>query len=116
MLNKMRLFIYYYIPPLLMMGVIYILSDQSTIPGGPTTFLDYLIKKIAHMFEYGLLYWLWFRAIKSNWYVPFIICVLYALTDEWHQGFTPNRTPRVTDILFDSLGAWLASLQIRKII
>jgi VanZ family protein len=112
----MRTFIYYYIPPLLMMGVIYLLSSQSTIPGGPTTLSDYVIKKIAHMFEYGFLYWLWFRPLHRKWYIPLIICLFYAMSDEWHQSFTPNRSPRLTDILFDTLGAWLASLRLRKLI
>lgn len=33
------------------------------------------------------------------------ICVVYALTDEFHQLFVPGRGAQISDILVDSLGA-----------
>jgi VanZ family protein len=34
-----------------------------------------------------------------------LIAILYAATDEFHQSFTPGRTPRVTDVMIDAAGA-----------
>lgn len=33
-----------------------------------------------------------------------VIGVIYAITDEIHQGFTPGRAPSVTDVCIDSIG------------
>jgi hypothetical protein len=40
-----------------------------------------------------------------------VICVLYAISDEWHQTFVPDRGGVASDVLIDCLGvlcaAWL---------
>jgi VanZ family protein len=36
----------------------------------------------------------------------FVICVLYAITDELHQSIVPGRGPSRFDIMIDSLGAF----------
>ena len=33
------------------------------------------------------------------------MAVLYAVTDEIHQGFVPGRNPQFTDLLIDAAGA-----------
>ncbi|MBN2507002.1 MAG: VanZ family protein [Verrucomicrobia bacterium] len=33
------------------------------------------------------------------------VAVLYAITDEWHQGLVPTRDGRATDVLWDAAGA-----------
>ena len=33
------------------------------------------------------------------------MALLYAVSDEFHQGFTPGRTPAVSDVLLDGAGA-----------
>ena len=33
------------------------------------------------------------------------LAFLYAITDEFHQRFTPGRTPSIYDVLIDTLGA-----------
>ena len=47
--------------------------------------------------------------------IAIFITVLYAITDEFHQGMTPGRTPLVQDMILDSLGgifgAFLAFLK-----
>ena len=35
-------------------------------------------------------------------------CALYAVSDEWHQGFVPGRGPSALDVSLDALSAWLA--------
>ena len=43
-----------------------------------------------------------------------IIClsigVLYAISDEIHQGFIPGRTPQITDVMIDTMGVVLGML------
>ena len=44
------------------------------------------------------------------------ITAAYAATDEFHQLFVPGRAGRVTDVLIDSAGAFLALLAIHIIL
>jgi VanZ like family len=39
-----------------------------------------------------------------------LLCVLYGLTDEYHQSFVAGRTPDPSDLLHDAVGAALAML------
>ncbi len=36
-----------------------------------------------------------------------VFCILYAISDEVHQLFVPGRGAQVSDVLIDSLGAFL---------
>jgi len=108
----------YWLPPLAWMGIIYYLSAQSTLPSPPGPLLNTLLKKGAHFGVYaGLAFW-WWRALcsarrtsperLSNGAVlvlAFILTVLYAASDEFHQSFTPSRHPSPWDVLIDAAGA-----------
>jgi len=37
----------------------------------------------------------------------FLFCILYALSDEFHQVFVPGRDPKLSDVLVDSAGTGL---------
>jgi hypothetical protein len=41
-----------------------------------------------------------------------LVCVLYGLTDEYHQSFVPNRHPDWIDLRNDAIGASLAMLML----
>ena len=45
--------------------------------------------------------------------VVVLLCVLYGITDEYHQSFIPGRTPDAADIRNDAVGAALAMLAAR---
>lgn len=67
-----------------------------------------VIRKIAHFLEYALL-GLLLRLLclqydRSRVWLPILIGVLYAATDEFHQTFVPSRSGMVTDVLLDSAG------------
>jgi len=74
--------------------------------------LNLIIRKNAHAFEYMGLAILICNAFFINKfkgkgaiiYVLFI-CLLYAVTDEFHQLFVPGRTSLVSDVLIDFTGA-----------
>ncbi len=79
-------------------------------------FVHGLIRKLAHLTEYGVLGLLWFRALghdrKTGLFTAaggsLLICIAWAAMDEWHQSFVPSRTASVVDVAIDSSGALLA--------
>jgi VanZ family protein len=111
-----------YGPVLLWAAVIFILSAQSSLPGFDVDLYDYIFKKTSHMFVYGVLYALLFRAINIekktylNWQLPFLLCLGYAILDEFHQIFTPSRHPSPIDVGYDMLGTTIAFLRVYRYI
>lgn len=103
-------------------ALIFFLSHQtkadfaSVQPSGITqtpasTFLginaDVLVGKSAHIFLFGVLAALLWRATGSN-VLTLLLVLFYGVLDEWHQSFVPGRTPRLTDVGFDVAGALIA--------
>lgn len=41
-----------------------------------------------------------------------LLCLLYGVTDEFHQSFVPGRSPDVRDLRNDTIGAALAMLAL----
>jgi len=102
------------------MGVIFTLSSLSSLPSAEKIWWDYILKKTAHMVEYGIFYFLMIRALgertKRNYLIAFLVCVVYAISDEIHQSFTPGRHPKPTDVGYDSLGMVVVYLKSRGLI
>lgn len=105
----------YWLPPLLCAGAIFWFSSQSTLPGFQLSIFDFFFKKIAHMVAFAALYFYTRRAIKLTypqlsaqdwrvWFLPLLICLCYAATDEFHQAFIPNRTASFRDVVYDFIG------------
>lgn len=107
----MQKYIIVRIAPFLWMGVIFWFSAQSTLPSPNDPWLNWLIKKLAHLTEYGILYWLWVRALatfqstsRRKYRLAMLIGVIYALSDEWHQSGVTGRHPSLTDVAIDTIG------------
>ncbi len=78
-----------------------------------------LIRKCAHLTEYAVLAWLFWRAVRQpvkqdarpwSWRLAaqsVLFVALYAASDEWHQTFVPNREGCVRDVVIDTVGAVL---------
>ncbi len=70
---------------------------------------NYVIRKLAHFTEYFILGVLVIFTLREygikNVYVPIIVCILYACSDEIHQLFIPGRTGSWKDTLIDSGGS-----------
>jgi len=108
-----------WLPILAWSGLIFYLSS---IPDLHITrqWWDIPLRKAAHMVEFGILALLWNRAFSGSTSWPrkrilllsFLAAVLYACSDEYHQGFVPGRVPSWFDVLIDSVGAWIA-LRVR---
>ena len=125
-----------WLPPLLWTAVIFAASSASFSSGNtapllaklinaihpvsPETLavLNFLIRKAAHLTEYGILGGLVFRAIRAerpSWEVRWavaaiVIAAAVASLDEWHQAFVPSRTAAPQDVLVDTLGATLVQV------
>jgi VanZ family protein len=120
-----RKLIYYWLPLLLWMGMIYLGSNQSKIGISEFLWINFVFFKSLHLLEYALLYLLWFRALyscnpqknKINLYLVLAFCVtiLYSSTDEFHQLFTPTRSGSLRDIFIDALGMLIMYIGIRKV-
>ena len=105
-------FLWRWLPPLAWMALIFVLSAQPDLPGVPGPWLDTLLKKTGHALSYGLLTWLYWRALRprlrataSLRVVCVSLAVAYALSDEYHQTFVPGRNGRLSDVLVDGVGA-----------
>ena len=67
------------------------------------------------MAEFGLLWFLWWRALGyGNRLVPALIAIAYAITDELHQTTVEGRVGSPVDVLIDSAGVALAVLAARR--
>lgn len=112
--------LYLWGPVLIWAGVIFFFSSLSTIPSAQKIWWDFLIKKLAHITEYAILYFLVVRASGNKrprtLAFAFILCILYAASDEIHQSFTPGRHPGLIDVGFDSLGMTVSHLRLRRLI
>jgi VanZ family protein len=49
------------------------------------------------------------RTLGASW----IFAVAYALTDEWHQSFVPNRFAEWRDVGSDAIGAFAAAVVVK---
>jgi len=89
-----------------MMAIIF---TASSIPGDAMPrfeAFDFSIKKIGHAIGYALLAVSYFRGFGKRAWLAWLLAVFYAITDEFHQSFTPGRNPSVWDVLvYDNLGA-----------
>jgi len=106
------------IAPLLLMGVIFYLSAQSST--GEHAWWDVILRKLGHVTGYVLLTTLWWWALRGVTSRPLLIAVgiafAYACTDEFHQSFVHGRTGTPVDVGVDAIGmaiaAWVISRQV----
>ena len=108
----MRAAVNRFAPPLLLMAVIFALSAQPDLNSGLGVW-DTVLRKLAHMTVYGLLGFLWWRALGYGHPAPAIaITLLYAVSDEWHQSFVQGRHGSPLDVAIDALGVGLAGAAV----
>ena len=106
--------------PLLYMALIF---GLSSIPGIPPVHenhhwlhrLSIMMTNAIHIPLFAGLAWSWrwsLTAVMDNTrlviWLTFLLTLAYGIFDEWHQGFTPYRTPSLMDIMLDATGALLA--------
>ena len=135
----MRLFLKYWLPLLVWLGVIFVgstsvMSAEHTSryvvpfllwlkPGmSPNAIWTILVvtRKCAHVTEYAVLALLLWRALRSVatlgrktltvFGAVLLGCALFAASDEFHQTFVKSRTPSIRDVFLDVGGAFLGLL------
>jgi hypothetical protein len=84
---------------------------QKWLPGlsdfNPMHYVAYFLLGLTVAFAQGRKAASW-RGFALN----VAICVIYGLTDEWHQAYVPMRTPDPMDLLHDGIGAAAAGLLV----
>ena len=109
---------YYVVPVLVWMSVIFLLSAQPSLGvDGQHISLPYLlVRKSAHVAEYFILGVLSFRfflrLFPRNSHVAgagaILLSLPFAISDEAHQLFVTGRQGRISDIVIDAFGIFLA--------
>ena len=108
--------IFKWLPALVVMSLIFWFSSQPSWELPDFDWADRLVKKSGHVVGYALLaasYWNALGMKKSGVWFAWLLAMIYAISDEFHQSFVPGRSPSVWDVLvFDNPGAlmglWLA--------
>jgi VanZ family protein len=106
-----------WLPPLLLMAAIFFFSAQPDLNSGLGT-LDLIGRKIIHFLQYALLAFLWWRVFRGTLgarraaVAAFLVTVIYAAGDEYHQTFVHGRSGSPVDWVIDSAGAAAASLRL----
>lgn len=95
-------------------GVDFWWADQhiSTQVKGPAVVIEFFLRKLAHFGTYlvlgaGLAVALR-KSVTPTWLragLLFFACTGLAAFDEFHQGFTPGRSPLFQDVMLDAAGA-----------
>jgi|SRR3989344_3626004 len=111
----MRQFLFRWAPVILWAVAIFTISSFPALPEVGFKWWDFTLKKTAHVIEYAILFFLVLRAFRyQHWFVALIICIIYALSDEFHQSFVIGRTAKLSDVGFDTVGMLLSRLIIGR--
>ena len=98
-------------------ALIFYLSSLPSVPWA-ANYPDY----VEHALEYLGLSIVTARALNGGLQTPlssrilavaFVLCLGYAILDEVHQYFVPNRFADVTDVLSDAVGAGVGLAGLR---
>jgi VanZ family protein len=93
-----------------------LLGLVSAVPPDHFGAVHLIVRKTAHLVEYGLLGLLAYRAFQCTWRdVPaggwwmasLALCLACGASDELHQSTVRSRTGSSADVLLDLMGAWL---------
>jgi hypothetical protein len=114
--KTIKIFLRYYLPLLIWAGLIFYFSGIPDLQlNSGIISLEIIIRKFAHLVEYAVLFWLFFRVFfyvhkldfkyALSWSLFF--SVLYAVGDEYHQTFVSGRSGKFIDVIFDSISAFL---------
>jgi VanZ family protein len=90
----------------------------GVVPRATVLFWNHILRKAGHVFGYGMLSFLLFRAWRTTlrpapllaWTFPWaraavLVTMLVATLDEWHQTTIPSRTGNFDDALLDTSAA-----------
>src|SRR3954451_16511878 len=99
-----------WLPPIALMGLIFVLSAQPDLNSGLGV-VDLIGRKFIHAGEYALLCFLWWRALREVLparqapLAAVAIAIAYSCTDEFHQTFVHGRHGTPVDVMIDAVGS-----------
>jgi VanZ family protein len=102
-------------------AVIFVLSAQPNLRFVPDATLDYSVRKAGHVLVFGLLaVFAWRTLSEARWPRPpaawaLLATILYAASDELHQGMVEGRHPSLVDVGIDALGAGAGLVLVTRI-
>jgi VanZ family protein len=72
---------------------------------------NHLVRKYAHFMSYLILGILVNNAlvvsnVNKTFKYSLLFCIVYAISDEFHQLFVPGRGAQISDVIIDSFGAF----------
>jgi VanZ family protein len=130
----MRTFFKYWLPVFIWLGVIFagstqIFSAEQTsrylvpflrwldpqISPSAIAAIHLALRNLGHLTEYAILAALFWRALRcathlrakmlTLFVVVWITCIIFAVSDEFHQSFIASRTASLSDVMIDICGA-----------
>jgi len=108
-----NIFFKYWLPVFAWAGLIFYFSSLPNLKSSFEPSLDYILRKTAHLLEFGILAVSLLRLglrkeqEKNKKFVylgAILFGLLYAIIDEYHQGFVLGREATVRDVLIDGMG------------
>jgi VanZ family protein len=107
-----KVYLWNWLPALLTMMVIFWFSSQPAVELPNFNWADRLVKKSGHVLGYALLalsYWFALGLEAKRYWLAWLLTILYAMTDEYHQSFVLGRHASAWDVvIFDNIGALLS--------
>jgi len=105
----------FWIPSIVWMIVIFILSSMtgSDLQSAFPFFSDFNWGHFVAYFILAITYYIaLYRKVKHPkvLYIIIVLSILYGVTDEFHQYFTPTRVPDIQDLIADAIGASVAAI------
>ncbi len=103
-----------WLPVIAWAGLIFAFSAQPNLRFVPDAGLDFLVRKAGHMTVFGILALLVWYALATTtawrrpWAWALAFAIVYAISDELHQGFVAGRHPSQVDVGIDGTGALIA--------
>jgi VanZ family protein len=95
-------------------SLIFAASAQPNLRFLPDDSLDFVVRKLGHAGVFGILALLLWRALATTaglrrpWAWALALAILYAVTDELHQGGVVGRHASPVDVAIDATGALVA--------
>ena len=101
-----------WLPAIAVMAIIFVLSSQSGLRVSDDAAVDRPFRVTGHLLAFGTLAACLLAALAwgrrprlRDALVAYGLTFAFALSDEWHQSFVPDRTGRVDDVVTDMIGA-----------
>ena len=108
-------------PAIVWMAIIFLASTRESVQVSDEFTINFLFFKTLHVIEYAILFTLYYRALRNTLdrknivvllTTAFVMTILYAISDEFHQTLVPTREGKVRDVIIDALGALLSWISI----